>query len=88
MRQEQGRDHLNDSEELRVLNDEQVVLADLAGPLVDRSVARIHADNRGQGLNECYRLEEEERNLANTLAAQRHWIIDDGELELYLHENR
>ena len=88
MRQQQSGNHLDDSEELSVLDDEQVVLADLAGPLVHWPVARIHTDNRGQGLNECDRLEEEERNLANALTAQGHRIVDDGELELYLHENR
>ena len=64
--QQQGGNHLYNTKQLCVLNDEQIVLAEFRISFVTRSEPRIDANNVSQGFNERQTLEKKEWNLLST----------------------
>jgi len=54
-REEDRRDHVDDAEELGVLDHEEDVLRDLVGLVVDGAVDGVHRDEGGQGFEEVRR---------------------------------
>jgi len=88
--QEQGSNHVDDTEHFCICDHEQVVLSKFVVSLIGWSVAGVAGNDGCKCLEESDALEQEQRHLTHHLArVHGHWIVDDCEFAFnFVHELR